>query len=73
MALTSNKLPAWTVWAPLAAAAILAAGLGLPSQGWLIMLMRPRSPARCSQRSTMRKWWRTRSANRSARSSWPLR
>ncbi|CAG9187309.1 calcium:proton antiporter [Cupriavidus pinatubonensis] len=41
MALTSNKLPAWTVWAPLAAAAILAAGLGLPTQGWLIMLMAP--------------------------------
>lgn len=39
MGMTSNKLPAWTVGAPLAAWAILGAGLALPGQGWLIALM----------------------------------
>ncbi|KWR92010.1 calcium:proton antiporter [Cupriavidus sp. IDO] len=39
MALTSNKLPAWTIWAPLAAAATLGLGLAMPGQGWLIALM----------------------------------
>ncbi|WP_454738274.1 calcium:proton antiporter [Cupriavidus necator] len=39
MALTSNKLPAWTILAPLAAAATLGLAWLLPGQGWLIALM----------------------------------
>ncbi len=39
MGMTSNKLPTWTVGAPLAAWAIFGAGLLLPGQGWLIGLM----------------------------------
>ncbi|WP_454753000.1 calcium:proton antiporter [Cupriavidus necator] len=38
MALTSNKLPAWTLWAPLAAVATLGLAWLLPDQGWLIAL-----------------------------------
>lgn len=36
---TSNKLPAWTIWCPLAAWAAFGLGLLLPDQGWLIALM----------------------------------
>ncbi|WP_029044145.1 MULTISPECIES: calcium:proton antiporter [Cupriavidus] len=38
MTLTSTKLPAWTLWLPLAAWAILAAGLALPGQALLLAL-----------------------------------
>ncbi|MGO4280670.1 MULTISPECIES: calcium:proton antiporter [Cupriavidus] len=36
---TSNKLPAWTVWSPLAAWAAFGVGLMLPGQGWLVAIM----------------------------------
>ncbi|WP_454766705.1 calcium:proton antiporter [Cupriavidus campinensis] len=36
---TSNKLPAWTVWSPLAAWAAFGVGLLLPAQGWLVAIM----------------------------------
>ncbi|SFC44596.1 Ca2+:H+ antiporter [Cupriavidus sp. OV038] len=36
---TSNKLPAWTVWSPLAAWAAFGLGLMLPGQGWLVAIM----------------------------------
>lgn len=41
MAMTSGKLPAWTLWAPLAAWIILAAAVLLPGAGWLVGLMVP--------------------------------
>ncbi|MGO4762914.1 calcium:proton antiporter [Cupriavidus sp. 2KB_3] len=36
---TSNKLPAWTIWSPLAAWAAFGLGLMLPGQGWLVAIM----------------------------------
>ncbi len=36
---TSNKLPAWTIWSPLAAWAAFGLGLMLPGQGWLVAVM----------------------------------
>ncbi|MGO4305793.1 calcium:proton antiporter [Cupriavidus sp. RAF12] len=36
---TSNTLPAWTVWAPLAAWVAFGVGVMLPGHGWLIAVM----------------------------------
>jgi Ca2+:H+ antiporter len=36
---TSNKLPAWTIWSPLAAWAAFGLGLFLTGQSWMIALM----------------------------------
>ncbi|AOZ02863.1 ionic transporter y4hA [Cupriavidus sp. USMAHM13] len=38
MALASNKLPAWTIWAPLGAWAVLGAHTALPGQAWLLWI-----------------------------------
>lgn len=39
MAATSNTLPAWTIWSPLAAWAAFGLGMLMPGQGWLIAVM----------------------------------
>jgi Ca2+:H+ antiporter len=38
-AMTANPLPAWTLWIPLIGWIMLIAGVLLPMQGWLILLM----------------------------------
>lgn len=36
---TSNKLPHWTIWCPLAAWIAFGLGIAMPGQGWIIALM----------------------------------
>jgi len=38
MAFASNKLPAWTIWAPLGAWAVLGVNMALPEQGWVLWI-----------------------------------